>query len=114
MLYILVVAITRPVTPLFNVLSDPSRVLLLEALQDGREHAVGELVRQTRLPHPAVSKHLRVLREAQLVEVRVDAQRRLYQLRPEPLRRIADWLEPYRALWDARLDALEAELDRMA
>ena len=103
----------RPVSPVFNVLAEPSRILLLEALRDGQERPVGELVRQTRLPQPAVSKHLRVLREAKLVEVRVDAQRRLYKLRPEPLQRVAEWLEPYRALWDARLDALEAELDRM-
>jgi DNA-binding transcriptional ArsR family regulator len=107
------VAITRPVTPIFTVLSEPSRVLLLEALKDGHEHAVGELVQLTRMPQPTVSKHLRVLREARLVEVRTDAQRRLYRLRPDPLRRVAEWLEPYRALWDARLDALGAELDRM-
>jgi DNA-binding transcriptional ArsR family regulator len=95
------------------VLAEPSRVQLLEALKDGEEHAVGDLVRRTRMAQPTVSKHLRILREARLVEVRVDAQRRLYKLRPDPLRRIADWLEPYRALWDARLDALATELDRM-
>jgi DNA-binding transcriptional ArsR family regulator len=101
------------VTPVFSALAEPSRVLLLEALKDGEEQAVGDLVRRTRMPQPTVSKHLRVLREAGLVVVRVDAQRRLYRLRPDPLRRVADWLEPYRVLWDARLDDLEAELDRM-
>jgi DNA-binding transcriptional ArsR family regulator len=101
------------VTPVFTALAEPSRVLLLEALKDGEERPVGELVRRTRMPQPAVSKHLRVLREAGLVVVRADAQRRLYKLRPDPLHRIAQWLEPYRALWEARLDALAAELDRM-
>ena len=105
--------IRRPVSPVFNVLAEPTRVLLLEILKDGAEWPVGDLVRRSRLPQPSVSKHLKVLREAGLVEVRVDAQRRLYRLRPEPLRRIAEWLEPYRALWSARLDDLEAELDRM-
>ena len=103
----------RAVSPVFNVLSEPYRVLLVEILNDGEEWSVGELVRRSRLPQPSVSKHLKVLREAGLVEVRADAQRRLYRLRPEPLRRIADWLEPYRALWGARLDDLAAELDRM-
>jgi DNA-binding transcriptional ArsR family regulator len=103
----------RAVTPVFNVLSEPARILLLDLLRDGAEWSVGELVRRSRLAQPSVSKHLKVLREAGLVEVRADAQRRLYRLRPDPLRRIADWLEPYRVLWDARLDDLEAELDRM-
>ena len=100
-------------SPVFNVLSEPHRLLLLEILKDGEEWPVGELVRRSRLSQPSVSKHLKVLREAGLVEVRADAQRRLYRLRPEPLRRIADWLEPYRTLWRARLDDLAAELDRM-
>jgi DNA-binding transcriptional ArsR family regulator len=104
---------TRSVSPVFNVLAEPVRIGLLELLRDGEEWPVGELVRRSRLPQPSVSKHLKVLREAGLVEVRADAQRRLYRLRPEPLRRIADWLEPYRALWSDRLDDLEAELDRM-
>ena len=103
----------RAVSPVFNVLSEPYRVLLVDLLKDGAEWPVGELVRRSRLPQPSVSKHLKVLRVAGFVEVRVDAQRRLYRLRPEPLRRIAEWLEPYRALWSARLDDLEAELDRM-
>jgi DNA-binding transcriptional ArsR family regulator len=103
----------RSVVVVFDALSDPSRVRLVELLRGG-EQPVGELVRRTGLLQPAVSKHLRVLREAGLVDVRADAQRRLYRLRPGPLRTIAQWLEPYRAIWDERLDDLEAELERMA
>ena len=76
-----------------------------------REQSVGELVTRLRLSQPGVSKHLRVLREAGLVDVRVDAQRRWYRLRPEPLAEVDAWLEPYRRFWSARLDALEAHLD---
>jgi len=77
-----------------------------------QERSVGELVEDLRLSQPGVSKHLRVLRDAGLVDVRVDAQRRLYQLRPEPLAEVDAWLEPYRRFWSGRLDALEAHLDR--
>lgn len=72
---------------------------------------MGELVASTALSQPAVSKHLRVLRDAGLVDVRVDAQRRIYRVRAEPLRALDEWLEPYRRLWSSRLDALERHLD---
>lgn len=95
----------------FEVLADPRRRQILEMLRE-REQPVGVLVDRLGLSQPGVSKHLRVLREAGLVEVRQDAQRRLYRLRPEPLREVDAWLEPYRQFWDERLDALEAYLDR--
>ncbi len=93
-----------------QVLAEPRRLAILELLRDG-ERPVGELVDHLALSQPAVSKHLRVLREAGLVEARVDAQRRLYRIRPEPLADLDAWLAPYRALWTARLDRLEAHLD---
>ena len=74
---------------------------------------MGELVEALAVSQPAVSKHLRVLRDAGFVEVRADAQRRLYRVRAEPLRAIDDWLEPYRRMWAARLDDLERHLDAM-
>jgi DNA-binding transcriptional ArsR family regulator len=77
------------------------------------ERSVGALVEELGASQPSVSKHLRTLREAGLVESRVDAQRRLYRLRPEPLRDLDAWLEPYRALWSNSLDALERHLDAM-
>ena len=95
-----------------QALADPRRLEILELLRDG-ERPVGELVDRLPVSQPAVSKHLRVLREAGLVEVRTDAQRRLYRLRTEPLREIDEWLAPYRAAWAGRLDALEAHLDDM-
>jgi DNA-binding transcriptional ArsR family regulator len=95
----------------FAVLAEPSRRRILDLLRV-RERSVGELVEDLRLSQPGVSKHLRVLREAGLVDVRVDAQRRWYQLRPEPLAEIDAWIEPYRRFWSTRLDALEAHLDR--
>ena len=97
----------------FAVLAEPSRRRILDLLRE-RERSVGELVEDLRLSQPGVSKHLRVLREAGLVGVRADAQRRLYQLHAEPLAEVDAWLEPYRRLWSARLDALEAHLDRQA
>jgi DNA-binding transcriptional ArsR family regulator len=93
------------------VLAEPSRRQILDLLRV-RERTVNELVEQLRLSQPGVSKHLRVLREAGLVDVRVDAQRRWYQLRPEPLAELDEWLEPYRRFWSGRLDALERHLDR--
>jgi len=96
----------------FDVLAEPNRRRILDLLGPS-ERAVGDLVERLELSQPAVSKHLRILREAGLVEVRVDAQRRLYSLRPEPLRAIDEWLEPYRQLWSARLDALERHLEAM-
>src|SRR5689334_8887142 len=78
------------------------------------EQSVGEIERQLRMPQPTVSKHLRVLREAGFVEATVDAQRRLYRLKPEPLREVDDWLNQFRQFWSGHLDALERHLDRMA
>ena len=95
----------------FAVLAEPSRREILDLLRE-RERSVGELVNGVGLSQPGVSKHLRVLREAGLVGVRVDRQRRLYHLRPEPLGEVDAWLEPYRRLWSGRLDALEAHLER--
>ena len=97
---------------MFEVLAEPNRRHLLDLLRE-RERPVGELVAALGLSQPAVSKHLRLLREAGLVEVRADAQRRVYRLRTEPLREIDEWLAPYRAAWAGRLGALEAHLDDM-
>jgi DNA-binding transcriptional ArsR family regulator len=94
----------------FAVVAEPTRRRILDLLRE-RARSVGELVDQLELSQPGVSKHLRVLREAGLVAVRRDAQRRWYELRPEPLEEIDDWLEPYRQLWTDRLDALERHLD---
>jgi DNA-binding transcriptional ArsR family regulator len=94
----------------FAVLAEPSRRTILDVLRDG-ERPVGDLVEHLQLSQPAVSKHLRVLREAGMVEVRADAQRRLYRLRPEPLAEIDAWLEPYRRLWTRSLDALGRHLE---
>src|SRR5215469_3001894 len=87
-------------------LAEPNRRRILDLLRVA-ERPVGDLVEQLAVSQPAVSKHLRVLREAGLVEVRSDAQRRLYRVRAEPLRDVAEWLEPYRVLWASRLDHLE-------
>ncbi len=94
----------------FDVLAEPRRRDILDLLRV-RERSVGELVEGVSLSQPGVSKHLRVLREAGLVEVRVDAQRRWYRVRPEPLAEIDAWLAPYRRFWTDRLDALEHHLD---
>jgi DNA-binding transcriptional ArsR family regulator len=96
----------------FEVLAEPNRRLILDLLGPD-ERPVGELVEAMAIGQPAVSKHLRVLRDAGLVEVRTDAQRRLYRVRSEPLREIDDWLAPYRARWERSLDALERHLDAM-
>jgi DNA-binding transcriptional ArsR family regulator len=98
--------------PTFEVMAEPTRRRILDLLLDG-DRPVGDLVDGLRMSQPAVSKHLRVLRDAGLVEATVDAQRRLYRVRPEPLREIDDWLAPYRTLWESRLDALERHLDQM-
>jgi DNA-binding transcriptional ArsR family regulator len=100
----------RGVMQTFDVLAEPRRRTILDLLRDG-ERSVGDLVEQMDLSQPAVSKHLRVLREAGLVTVRVAAQRRCYRLRPEPLTEIDAWLAPYRKFWTGRLDALERRLD---
>jgi DNA-binding transcriptional ArsR family regulator len=100
------------VTETFQVLAEPSRRRILDLLRTG-ERPVGELVEATALSQPTVSKHLRVLREAGLVEARVDAQRRIYRLRAEPLRSLDEWLLPYRRMWASHLDALEDHLHTM-
>lgn len=93
-----------------EVLAEPRRRQLLDALRHG-EQPVHALVGQLSLSQPAVSKHLRVLRDAGLVDVRPDGQRRLYRLRVEPFKELDDWLEPYRRMWHSSLDRLEDHLD---
>lgn len=95
----------------FDVLAEPTRRRILDLLLE-RPRSVNELVDQLGMSQPGTSKHLRVLREAGLVRVRQDAQRRWYELRPEPLVEVDAWLTPYRQLWADRLDALERHLDR--
>jgi DNA-binding transcriptional ArsR family regulator len=94
-----------------QVLAEPRRLAILGLLRDG-ERPVGELVKQLHLSQPAVSKHLRVLKDAGLVEARSEAQRRLYRIRPEPLAELDQWLASYRQLWTTHLDRLEDHLDR--
>ena len=95
----------------FSALADESRRTLLEALAGGPATA-GELAALLPIARPGVSRHLRVLREAGLVEARQDAQRRVYRLRPEPLAEVEEWLSRYHALWEQRLDALHTEVAR--
>jgi DNA-binding transcriptional ArsR family regulator len=97
----------------FDVLAEPTRRRILDLLIE-TEQPVGDLVATLDISQPGVSKHLRVLREAGLVEARTDAQRRIYRVRPEPLAEIDAWLQPYRRLWSGTLDALEEHLDREA
>jgi DNA-binding transcriptional ArsR family regulator len=94
-----------------QVIAEPRRQAILDLLRAG-ELPVGELVQQLGISQPLVSKHLRVLKDAGLVQVRGDAQRRLYRIRPEPLAEVDAWLAPYRALWTASLDRLEQHLER--
>jgi DNA-binding transcriptional ArsR family regulator len=96
----------------FEVLAEPNRRRILELLRID-ERPVGDLVDELGLSQPAVSKHLRVLRESGFVDVRADAQRRLYRVRAEPLKEIDAWLEPYRSMWAGRLGDLERHLDAM-
>jgi DNA-binding transcriptional ArsR family regulator len=96
----------------FELLAEPTRRRILDLLRDG-ERPVGELVERLSMSQPAVSKHLRVLRDSGLVDVRVDAQRRVYRLRPERLQEVDAWIEPYRRLWTERLDRLDQHLQRM-
>src|ERR1051326_7165263 len=96
----------------FEVLAEPHRRHVLDLLRT-QERPVGDLITELGLSQPAVSKHLRILRDAGLVSVRGDAQRRLYRVRPEPLRALDDWLAPYRQMWQARLGDLERHLDAM-
>jgi DNA-binding transcriptional ArsR family regulator len=100
------------VESIFTVIAEPSRRAILSMLA-ASEQSVGAIERHLRLSQPTVSKHLRVLREAGFVEATVDAQRRLYRLRPEPLKELDAWLQPFRRFWEARVDALERHLDRM-
>jgi DNA-binding transcriptional ArsR family regulator len=94
-----------------QALAEPSRQAILDLLREG-ERPVGDLVAHLQLSQPAVSKHLRVLKEAGVVDVRADAQRRLYRIRPEPLAELDQWLAGYRELWTTHLDRLEDHLDR--
>lgn len=97
----------------FDVIAEPTRRRILDAVRDG-ECSVTELVERVGMHQPGVSRHLKVLRDAGLVDVRRDAQRRLYRLRPEPLMELDEWLEPYRLQWANRLDALERHLQATA
>jgi len=100
-------------TAVLEAIAEPTRRRILDAVRGG-ERSVGELVDHIGMHQPGVSRHLKVLRDAGLVEVRRDAQRRLYRLRAEPLMELDEWLEPYRAEWSERLDALERHLERAA
>ncbi len=97
---------------MFEIIAEPNRRAILSLLVSSQQ-SVGEIERQLHMPQPAVSKHLRVLRDAGFVESTVDAQRRLYRLKPEPLQEVDAWLAPFRRFWSAHLDALERHLDRM-
>ena len=96
----------------FEIIAEPNRRAILSLLVSSQQ-SVGEIERQLRMPQPTVSKHLRVLREAGFVESTVDAQRRLYRLKPEPFQQVDAWLAQFRRFWSAHLDALERHLDRM-
>ena len=96
----------------FEIIAEPNRRAILSLLVSS-EQSVGEIERQLRMSQPMVSKHLRVLREAGFVESTVDAQRRLYRLRPEPFQEFDAWLAQFRRFWSAHVDALERYLDRM-
>jgi len=96
----------------FAILAEPNRRAILRLLVTS-ERSVGEIERRLRMPQTSVSKHLRVLRDAGFVESRVEAQRRVYQIRAEPLREVDAWLAPFRRFWETHVDALERHLDRM-
>lgn len=96
----------------FAIVAEPNRRAILSLLLSS-ERSVGEIERELKMSQPSVSKHLRVLKDAGFVEARIEAQRRLYRLRPEPLRELDEWLAPFREFWSKRLDALERHLDRM-
>src|SRR5208282_6833895 len=96
----------------FAVIAEPSRRAILSLLASS-ERSVGDIEQELNLPQPSVSKHLRVLREAGFVESRVDAQRRLYRIKPEPLVEIDAWLAPFRRFWSVHVDALERHLDHV-
>jgi DNA-binding transcriptional ArsR family regulator len=96
-------------TALFEILAEPNRRRVLDLLRE-QERTVGEIVDALKMSQPAVSKHLRVLRDAGLVEARIDAQRRVYSLRAEPLADVDAWLAPYRKFWRGKLAALQRHL----
>ncbi|HZR09189.1 MAG TPA: metalloregulator ArsR/SmtB family transcription factor [Myxococcales bacterium] len=96
----------------FAIVAEPNRRAILSLLLSS-ERSVGEIERELRLSQPSVSKHLRVLREAGFVESRIEAQRRLYRLRPEPLMELDGWLVPFRRFWSKHVDALERHLEKM-
>jgi DNA-binding transcriptional ArsR family regulator len=96
----------------FEIIAEPNRRAILSLLVSSQQ-SVGEIERQLRMTQPTVSKHLRVLRDAGFVESTVDAQRRLYRLRPEPFQQVDAWLAQFRRFWSAHIDALERHLDRM-
>jgi DNA-binding transcriptional ArsR family regulator len=100
------------VASVFEIIAEPNRRAILSLLASSQQ-SVGEIERQLHVPQPTVSKHLRVLREAGFVESTVHAQRRVYGLKPGPLQEVDAWLDPFRRLWSARVDALERHLDRM-
>jgi DNA-binding transcriptional ArsR family regulator len=96
----------------FEIIAEPNRRAILSLLVSSQQ-SVGEIERQLRMPQPTVSKHLRVLREAGFVESTVDAQRRLYRLKPEPFQELDAWMAQFRRFWSIHIDALERHLDRM-
>jgi DNA-binding transcriptional ArsR family regulator len=100
------------VESVFEIIAEPNRRAILSLLVSSQQ-SVGEIERQLRMSQPTVSKHLRVLRDAGFVESTVDAQRRLYRLKPEPFREMDDWLAQFRRFWSGYVDALERHLDRM-
>ncbi len=102
----------KRVESVFEIIAEPNRRAILTLLVSS-EQSVGEIERQLRMPQPTVSKHLRVLRDAGFVESTVDAQRRLYRLKPEPFQELDSWLAQFRRFWSAHVDALERHLDRM-
>src|SRR5207237_1547626 len=102
----------KSVESVFAIIAEPNRRAILGLLVSSQQ-SVGEIERRLRMPQPTVSKHLRVLREAGFVESTVDAQRRLYRLKPEPLQEVDAWLAPFRRFWSAHVDALERHLDHM-
>jgi DNA-binding transcriptional ArsR family regulator len=103
---------TQSMESVFEIIAEPNRRAILSLLVSSQQ-SVGEIERQLRMPQTTVSKHLRVLREGGFVESAVDAQRRLYRLRPQPFQEVEAWLAPFRRFWSAHVDALERHLDRM-
>ncbi len=102
----------RRVESVFEIIAEPNRRAILSLLVSSQQ-SVGDIERRLQMPQPTVSKHLRVLREAGFVEASVDAQRRLYRLKPEPLQEVDAWLNQFRRFWSAHVDALERHLDEM-